>query len=124
MGIGSLAAFLTTVVFLIDVILVAVIRKRVRKATDGDVDLMWGNAVRNTLFLEYNRNCGDKPALFFQVWMMLGAAVASWASIMGACCGALACGKRRFVFLPSYLSPYSKHYINCILEKAPRIDLL
>ncbi|KIM49221.1 hypothetical protein M413DRAFT_438387 [Hebeloma cylindrosporum] len=73
LAIGSLAAFLTTVVFLIDVILVAVIRKRVRKATDGDIDLVWGNAV----------------------WMVLGAAVASWASMMGACCGVLACGKRR-----------------------------
>ena len=48
LGIGSLAAFLTTVVFLIDVILVAVIRKRVRNATDGDIDLVWGNAVRSS----------------------------------------------------------------------------
>ena len=52
LSIGSLAAFLTTVIFLIDVILVAVIRKRVRKATDGDIDLVWGNAVRSPLFLE------------------------------------------------------------------------
>jgi ABC-type sugar transport system substrate-binding protein len=53
--------------------LVAVIRKRVRNATDGDIDLVWGNAV----------------------WMTLGAAVASWAAMMGACCGVLAVGKRR-----------------------------
>lgn len=56
--------------------------------------------------------------------MMLGAAVASWVSIMGACCGAFACGNRRFVFLPSCLSPCSKLYINCILENnPPRTDL-
>ena len=67
MGIGSLAAFLTTVVFLIDGIVVAVIRKRVRKATDGDIDLVWGNAVRSPSFLEYNRNCGDKSDLFILV---------------------------------------------------------
>lgn len=52
LSIGSLAAFVTTVVFLIDVILVAVIRKRVRNATDGDLDLVWGNAVRSLLFLK------------------------------------------------------------------------
>jgi len=70
LGVGSLTAFVTTLVFLIDVILVAIIRKRVRKATDGEVDLVWGSAV----------------------WMTLGAAVALWASITGACLG---CSRRR-----------------------------
>lgn len=44
--VGILAAFLTTVVFLIDLIVVAVVRKRVHKDTDGDINLVWGNAVR------------------------------------------------------------------------------
>ncbi|KAF8969969.1 actin cortical patch SUR7/pH-response regulator pali [Flammula alnicola] len=73
MGLGSFTAFLTTVVFLIDVILVAVVRKRVRDATDGRITMVWGNAV----------------------WMTLGAAVALWLSTFGACCGILGCGRRR-----------------------------
>ncbi|KAF8201655.1 pali-domain-containing protein [Pholiota molesta] len=72
-GIGSLTAFLTTVVFLIDVILVAVARHRVSNATDGDITLAWGNAV----------------------WMVLGAAIALWLSTIGACAGVFACGKNR-----------------------------
>lgn len=45
-AVGSLAAVLTTVVFLIDVILVAVVRHRVSDATDGKAQLTWGNGVR------------------------------------------------------------------------------
>ncbi|PPQ70752.1 hypothetical protein CVT25_000073 [Psilocybe cyanescens] len=84
MGIGSLAAFFTTVVFLIDVILVAVVRKRVHNATDGDLNLVWGNAV----------------------WMTLGAAIALWLSLVGACCGML--GARRTNRCASTLSPESR----------------
>jgi len=73
LGVGSLATFLTTVVFLIDVIVVAVVRKRVHNATDGDLNLVWGNAV----------------------WMTLGATVALWLAMIGACCGVFACGQRR-----------------------------
>lgn len=43
--VGSTAAVLTTIVFLIDVILVAVVRHRIQKASDGDLTLNWGNAV-------------------------------------------------------------------------------
>ncbi|KAH9484232.1 hypothetical protein JR316_0003712 [Psilocybe cubensis] len=68
MGIASLTAFLTTVVFLIDVIVVAVVRARVRNATDDHLDLVWGNAV----------------------WMTLGAAVALWLALAGACYGMVA----------------------------------
>ncbi|KAF8163212.1 actin cortical patch SUR7/pH-response regulator pali [Crassisporium funariophilum] len=73
LGIGSLAAILTTAVFLIDVIAVAIVRKRVRDASDGDLDLVWGNGV----------------------WMTLGAAVALWLAMLGACCGICGCGGRR-----------------------------
>ncbi|KAF8894553.1 actin cortical patch SUR7/pH-response regulator pali [Infundibulicybe gibba] len=62
---GLLTTLLTTIVFLIDVILVAVVRGRVRDITDGTIDLNWGNAV----------------------WMALGAALALWFSMFGACAG-------------------------------------
>jgi len=63
--IGLIAALLTTVVFLIDVIMVAVVRNRIRDETDGDVTGTWGNGV----------------------WMTLGATVALWAALVGACVG-------------------------------------
>lgn len=44
-GVGLLAAGITTLVFLIDVILVAVVRKGVYDASRGDLNLTWGNAV-------------------------------------------------------------------------------
>lgn len=46
LGFGILAALFTTIVFLIDVILVAVVRNHVKNDTDNDVTLNWGNAVR------------------------------------------------------------------------------
>lgn len=46
LGVGLLAAVLTTVVFLIDVIFVAVVRHKVKDASDGNLNLNWGNAVR------------------------------------------------------------------------------
>ncbi|KAJ7632519.1 pali-domain-containing protein [Roridomyces roridus] len=49
LGFGLITAFLATVVFLIDVILVAVVHHRVHKDTDGVIDLKWGNAVWMTL---------------------------------------------------------------------------
>jgi amino acid permease len=44
--IGIIASIVTTVVFLIDVIVVAIVRNRVRDETDGDVTLKFGNGVR------------------------------------------------------------------------------
>ncbi|KAI0341731.1 pali-domain-containing protein [Trametopsis cervina] len=60
---GLLTALLSTVIFLIDVILVAVVRSRIKKDTDGIVSLGWGNAV----------------------WMTLGATVALWLALVSAC---------------------------------------
>jgi hypothetical protein len=74
-----LAAIVTTVVFLIDVILVAVVRKRVHDKTDGIVSLTWGNAV----------------------WMALGATVALWLAIIGACCGLFQIRRAKYACLPS-----------------------
>ncbi|EIN07466.1 pali-domain-containing protein [Punctularia strigosozonata HHB-11173 SS5] len=68
-----LAALITTVVFLIDVILVAVVRHRVHKDSDGVLTLSWGNAV----------------------WMALGATVALWLSLLGSCAGIFAIRRQR-----------------------------
>jgi hypothetical protein len=45
LGVGILTAVLATIVFLIDVILVALVRHRVHNETNGDLVLNWGNAV-------------------------------------------------------------------------------
>jgi len=73
LGTGLIAALLTTVVFLIDVILVAIVRDHVNHSAHGDLNFNWGNAV----------------------WMALGAAIALWASLVGACTGLFGCGRRR-----------------------------
>jgi len=73
MFISLIAALLSTIVFIIDIVFVALTRNRIRDATNGDISLSWGNAV----------------------WMTLGAAVALWAATVGACCGICACGGRR-----------------------------
>ncbi|TDL27367.1 pali-domain-containing protein [Rickenella mellea] len=73
LGMSLLAAFITTIVFLIDVIFVAVVRKDVRKATDGIVTGSYGPVV----------------------WMALGATILLWISCVGACAGICACGGRR-----------------------------
>jgi len=62
---GGLAALVTTVVFLIDVSLVAIVKNRI---DSSDLTLNWGNAV----------------------WMALGATIAIWVSIAGACWGIIA----------------------------------
>jgi len=60
-----LAALVSTAVFIVDIILVAVVRSKVKDASDGNVDPKWGNAV----------------------WMALGAAVALWLSLLFSACG-------------------------------------
>ncbi|KAJ3843423.1 pali-domain-containing protein [Lentinula raphanica] len=72
LGVGILATLLTTIVFLIDVIVVAVVRNHVKDDTDGVVMLNWGNAV----------------------WMALGATIALWLAMVGTCGGVCGCGSR------------------------------
>jgi len=62
---GLLAALFTTIVFLIDVIFVAIVRHRINNATDGELNLNWGAAV----------------------WMTLGATIALWVALVGAFAG-------------------------------------
>ncbi|OBZ75342.1 pH-response regulator protein palI/prr-5 [Grifola frondosa] len=68
---GLLAALVTTVVFLVDVIFVAVVRHRINSDSDGVIQLSWGNAV----------------------WLTLVATVAIWGSLVGACASLYACGR-------------------------------
>jgi len=71
--IGLVTAILTTVVFLIDVVLVAVVRKHVHNETHGVLTLTWGNAV----------------------WMTLVAAILLWIANVGACAGVCGGNRRR-----------------------------
>jgi len=73
LGTGLIAALLTTIVFLIDVILVAIVRSHVNGAVHGDLSFNWGNAV----------------------WMALGATIALWIALVGACAGLFGCGVGR-----------------------------
>ncbi|KAJ7273613.1 actin cortical patch SUR7/pH-response regulator pali [Mycena haematopus] len=70
---GVFTAFLTTVVFLVDCIVVAVVRKKVHKASDGALNLTWGNAV----------------------WMTLVAAILLWIANVGSCAGVCGGNRRR-----------------------------
>jgi len=71
LAVGILAGLITSIIFFIDIGLVASVRSKVKNDTSGDLQLNWGNAV----------------------WMVLGAALAIWASLIGACAG-VCCGRR------------------------------
>lgn len=71
-----LAAVSTTIVFVIDVILIPIARTKVEEATKGSLTVSFGNAA----------------------WMTLAAAVVLWFGVIGAsaiACGCCGCGKRR-----------------------------
>jgi hypothetical protein len=69
-----LAALVATAVFIVDIVLVAIVRNKVNDATDN-VDPKWGNAI----------------------WMTLGAAVALWLSLVFAACGLFQIRRSRLV---------------------------
>jgi len=75
---GFTAAVLTTIVFLIDAIGVAVVRKHIKNDSDGQITLSYGNAV----------------------WMTLAAAICLWLSMIGACGGIFA--RRRQIKAATY----------------------
>jgi uncharacterized membrane protein YozB (DUF420 family) len=72
LGAILLAAFITTIAFLVDVTFVAVIRKKLSNDTDGDLSLNYGNAV----------------------WMTVAAALTLWFATAAACTDVFACGWR------------------------------
>lgn len=78
LGFASLAAIISSIVFLIDVTFIATVHNKVKKDTDNDLELNWGNAV----------------------WMVLGATIVLWISIVGACCGI--CAIRRSTKAATY----------------------
>jgi xanthine/uracil permease len=70
---GIITAILTTIVFIIDVSLVAVVRSHVHKDTEGALTLNWGNAV----------------------WMTLAAVLLLWFANVGSCAGVCGGNRRR-----------------------------
>ncbi|KAJ7098019.1 pali-domain-containing protein [Mycena belliarum] len=70
---GLLTAVLTTIVLLIDVVLVAMVRKRVHNDTDGILTLTWGSAA----------------------WLVLCATIAIWIANVGLCIGVRAGNRHR-----------------------------
>ncbi|KAK7014948.1 actin cortical patch SUR7/pH-response regulator pali [Favolaschia claudopus] len=74
LGVGIFTAVLTTIVFLVDCILVAVVRHKVHQISDGILTLNWGNAV----------------------WMSLTAAILLWIANVGALAGVCCGNKRRY----------------------------
>ncbi|KAI8998512.1 hypothetical protein BD414DRAFT_512131 [Trametes punicea] len=72
LGVALLAAVVTTIIFLLDVIFVAVVRHRIDDESHGVLHLSWGNAV----------------------WLTLGATIALWGSIVSDCVGVCAFGRR------------------------------
>ncbi|KAK7693627.1 hypothetical protein QCA50_003196 [Cerrena zonata] len=79
LGTGLFAALLTTIVFLIDVIFVAIVRHKVNDASDGALNFNWGNAV----------------------WMALGATIALWAALVGAGVATFHYGRRTMTKNPN-----------------------
>ncbi|THH01992.1 hypothetical protein EW145_g6820 [Phellinidium pouzarii] len=73
LSVSILAAAVTTAVFLIDVIFVAVVRDKLDKQTKGGVKATWGNAT----------------------WMMLAATILLWASCVSSCYTTVVWGNRR-----------------------------
>ena len=72
LSIGITTSLLSTIVFLIDVILVAVVRHSINKDSDGVIGLDWGNAV----------------------WLALVASVLLWIAEVCACLGVFV-GRRK-----------------------------
>lgn len=46
LGPALLAALLSTIAFIVDLALVGLVKKRIKNATEGDLIVNWGNAVR------------------------------------------------------------------------------
>jgi len=69
---AGIAALIGTIVFFIDIAVVALSEKHLKNATDNILDITWGNAV----------------------WMSLGAIIGLWAACVGSSFAICACGGR------------------------------
>ncbi|KAF8577261.1 hypothetical protein K439DRAFT_1622244 [Ramaria rubella] len=69
---AGLAALIGTIVFFVDIAVVALSEKHLKSATDSILDITWGNAV----------------------WMSLGTIIGLWAACVGASFAICACGGR------------------------------
>ncbi|EJD05831.1 pali-domain-containing protein [Fomitiporia mediterranea MF3/22] len=74
------AALFTTIIFLVDVIFVAVVRNKLNDEFHGQIRATWGSGT----------------------WMTLAATILLWLSCVGACCGIFACGGRRKKYADTY----------------------
>jgi len=79
LGAVGLAAFFSSIAFLIDVSFVAVVRNKLRHDSGGDLTLAFGNSV----------------------WMTGGAALALWFATAATCMEVFACGWRNKFLLHS-----------------------
>jgi len=76
--VGVLAAFLTTVIFIIDIVFVLIAKSKLHQKTEGHASVSWGNAV----------------------WLTLVAAICAWIACVGACWGVIR-GRRERKGLPA-----------------------
>lgn len=94
------AALISTVVFVAEVVLVVVVRNRVGDQSDGDTDIRlgWGNAVRASF--SHSATTSEMPLRSLQVWMTLVATILLLVASFGACAGI--CGRRRWAYRSDY----------------------
>lgn len=114
---GLTAVIPAWIVFFIDVIVVALAGKDIKKDTDGVISLEWGNAVR-TCPLNLNRVLlvpgSDSPNLITQVWMTLGTAIAlTLAMVISVLVTGQSTRRKRFV-VAQVLSRCSIHLPVCV----------
>jgi len=64
---GVIAAILTTIVFITDIVFVLVAKSKLHQKTEGHASVSWGNAV----------------------WLALAAAICAWIASVGACWGVI-----------------------------------
>lgn len=96
---GLLTALLSTIIFLIDVILVAIVRHRIKNDSDGIISLGWGNAV----------------------WMTLGATIVLWLALVSSALGVFVTRKNWYVYILAFLTEmFSLIYWICPRRRSSR----
>lgn len=73
----------------------AVVRSKVKSATDGDVTATWGTGVsKSSIFVERV----TELYCLIKTWMALAAAVLLWVASVSSCCGVFT-GRRRQAYV-------------------------